>query len=113
MITPIGIEPVKREYSPAAIKEHFEQHVKQFLVSRMAEQRRIIGRQDWGEVKMDLYNDGSVMIFYRATCQIRLNSGEGVRENTQHLYGSIEIVPRPAIGTSRLDGPSAPTKLQD
>lgn len=63
--------------------------------------------------RIDLYSNGKLLIWFDPTWQVALNTGAGPRENTQNLYGYVEITPRPASGTRALDRSSAPTQLQE
>lgn len=80
-------------------------------MSDIAQEPSVLGRLRWGETEIVLYSNGAVQLTYPATCQVQMNTGEGVRENTASLYGRIDVRPRPASGTRNLAGPSAPTVL--
>jgi hypothetical protein len=74
-----------------------------------------IWEQKGDGVRIDVYSNGKILIWFDQTCEVTLNTGKGPREGTGTLYGYIEIAQRPARGTRALDAvdrSSAPTELQ-
>jgi hypothetical protein len=68
-----------------------------------------IWEQKGAGVRIDMYSNGKIHIWFDQTCEVTLNTGKGPREGTGTLYGFIEIAPRAARGTRALDRPAAPT----
>lgn len=70
-----------------------------------------IWEQKGDGVRIDVYSNGKILIWFDPTCHVVLNTGAGPREGTGTLYGYIEITQRPARGTSALERPSAATEI--
>lgn len=101
----IAVPPRVGPNSPAAIHARLEQRV-----AAMSDPTILYELKGDG-VKIDFYDNGKIIVWFKPVYNVRMNTGEGPRENTQTLYGFVELTPRPATGTRHLAGPSAPTQM--
>lgn len=126
MIGDYAIIPLEGEYSPQAIRQKFEARVEEFQRERAGLKTMdgvpvLVGEWIFDGVKLslklagaqiDIYPNYKIVMSYDPTYHVRLNTGEGTRENTASLRGFVELTPRPASGTRALERSSAPTEIQ-